>query len=105
MGDVHGHRDVLVRLLGDVGLLDAGEAWTGADARLWLLGDLTDRGPDGIGTIDLVRRLERESGGATNAMRRAHPSATPKKPPGESLVASQPYARIERLTSPALSSV
>jgi hypothetical protein len=30
---------------------------------LWLLGDLVDRGPDGIGTIDLVRRLERESAG------------------------------------------
>jgi hypothetical protein len=68
VGDVHGHRDVLVGLLRDAGLLDAGEAWTGADARLWLLGDLTDRGPDGIGTIDLVRRLERESGGAVRCL-------------------------------------
>ena len=68
MGDVHGHRDVLVGLLRDAGLLDAAEAWTGADARLWLLGDLADRGPDGIGTIDLVRRLERESGGAVRCL-------------------------------------
>ena len=68
MGDVHGHRDVLVGLLRDAGLLDAGEAWTGLDARLWLLGDLADRGPDGLATIDLVRGLERESGGAVRCL-------------------------------------
>ena len=63
VGDVHGHRDVLVGLLRDAGLLDAAESWAGADARLWLVGDLVDRGPDGIGAIELVRRLERESAG------------------------------------------
>ena len=59
VGDVHGCRDVLAGLLRDAGLVDADERWTGADARVWLVGDLTDRGPDGIGAIDLVRRLER----------------------------------------------
>ena len=68
MGDVHGHRDVLVGLLRDAGLVEAGEAWIGADARLWLLGDLADRGPDGIDTIDLVRHLEHESGGAVRCL-------------------------------------
>ena len=68
VGDVHGHRDVLVGLLRDAGLLDAAEAWTGRDARLWLLGDLADRGPDGLGAIDLVRRLEQESGGAVRCL-------------------------------------
>ncbi len=68
MGDVHGCRDVLVGLLRDAGLVDAGERWTGADARLWLVGDLTDRGPDGIGAIDLVRRLEAESNGAVRCL-------------------------------------
>lgn len=63
VGDVHGHRDVLVRLLRDAGLLGAAEGWSGGDARLWLVGDLVDRGPDGIATVDLVRRLERESAG------------------------------------------
>jgi len=58
VGDVHGHRDVLVRLLREVGLVDPAERWSGGDALLWLVGDLVDRGPDGIGTIDLVRRLE-----------------------------------------------
>ena len=68
VGDVHGHRDVLVDLLRDAGLLDAAESWTGADARLWLVGDLVDRGPDGIGAIELVRRLERESQGAVRCL-------------------------------------
>jgi hypothetical protein len=60
VGDIHGHRDGLVRLLRDAGLLDPAEHWIGGDARLWLLGDLVDRGPDGIGAIELAMRLERE---------------------------------------------
>lgn len=68
VGDVHGHRDVLVGLLRDAGLVDAAESWTGADARLWLVGDLVDRGPDGIGAIELVRRLERKSEGAVRCL-------------------------------------
>jgi Calcineurin-like phosphoesterase len=60
VGDVHGHRDVLVRLLRDEGLVNASERWTGGEARVWLLGDLVDRGPDGIGAIELAMRLERE---------------------------------------------
>jgi hypothetical protein len=63
VGDVHGHRDALVRLLRDAGLVDGREHWSGADARLWLLGDLTDRGPDGYGVIELVMRLEQEATG------------------------------------------
>ena len=59
---------MLVGLLGDAGLVDRDEHWQGGDARLWLLGDLTDRGPDGIGAIDLVRRLEDESGGAVRCL-------------------------------------
>ena len=68
MGDVHGCRDVLVELLRGSGLVDRSERWCGGDARLWLVGDLTDRGPDGIGSIDLVRRLEEESGGAVRCL-------------------------------------
>jgi len=59
---------VLAGLLRDAGLVGADERWTGADARVWLVGDLTDRGPDGIGAIDLVRRLEEESGGAVGCL-------------------------------------
>jgi hypothetical protein len=68
VGDVHGCRDVLATLLRDAGLVDSDERWTGADARVWLVGDLTDRGPDGIGAIDLVRRLAAESDGAVRCL-------------------------------------
>lgn len=68
VGDVHGHRDVLAGLLREAGLVDGAERWTGGDAVVWLVGDLVDRGPDGIGAIELVRRLERESGGAVRCL-------------------------------------
>jgi hypothetical protein len=68
VGDVHGHRDVLAGLLRDAGLVDEPERWSGEDAVLWLLGDLVDRGPDGIGTIDFVRRLEQESDGRVRCL-------------------------------------
>lgn len=61
VGDIHGYPDVFVGLLRDAGLLDQRLRWSGHDARLWLVGDLVDRGPDGIGAIDLVMRLEREA--------------------------------------------
>jgi hypothetical protein len=60
VGDVHGCSDVLLGLLRDAGLADRSGRWSGRDARLWLLGDLVDRGPDGIGAIDLVRSLQRD---------------------------------------------
>ena len=60
VGDVHARLDVLRRLLRDAGLIDGSGRWRGQDARLWLVGDLVDRGPDGIGTIELVQRLQQE---------------------------------------------
>ncbi|MGL6280008.1 MAG: metallophosphoesterase [Gaiella sp.] len=62
VGDVHGHRDVLAGLLRDAGLIGADDRWTGGDARLWLMGDLVDRGPDGLGAIELAMALEDEAG-------------------------------------------
>ena len=60
VGDVHGHVEPLIALLREAQLVDEHLAWAGADARLWFIGDLVDRGPDGIGVIDLVRRLQGE---------------------------------------------
>lgn len=60
VGDVHGHIEPLITVLRDAGLVDGRLAWSGADARVWFVGDLVDRGPDGIGAVDLVMRLERE---------------------------------------------
>jgi len=59
VGDVHGHVEPLVALLREAGLIDEHLAWSGADARVWFIGDLVDRGPDGIGVIEVVRRLQR----------------------------------------------
>jgi hypothetical protein len=60
VGDVHGHVEPVVRLLRDAGLVDGDLSWSGQDARLWFIGDLVDRGPDGIGAIELVMGLQRE---------------------------------------------
>lgn len=61
IGDVHGFLAPATAALRAAGLIDEQDRWCGGDARLWFLGDLTDRGPDGIGVIDLVRRLQREA--------------------------------------------
>ncbi|MFB9433905.1 metallophosphoesterase [Streptoalloteichus tenebrarius] len=61
VGDVHGHRDRLVAALAVAGLTDEDGDWTGGAGRLWFLGDFTDRGPDGIGVIELVMRLSEQA--------------------------------------------
>lgn len=63
IGDLHGHLEVLRRLLQDVGLLGDG-GWCGGRARLLFMGDFFDRGPDGLGCLELLMRLQR---GATAA--------------------------------------
>jgi hypothetical protein len=64
VGDVHGYLDELVEALAEQGLIDADGHWAAGHARLWFLGDFTDRGPDGIGVIDLVMRLSAEAAAA-----------------------------------------
>ncbi|MEV0978761.1 metallophosphoesterase [Streptomyces sp. NPDC049915] len=64
VGDVHGYLDELIAALQEKGLIDAAGQWCAGTARLWFLGDFTDRGPDGIGVIDLVMRLSAEAAAA-----------------------------------------
>ncbi|MGW4237772.1 metallophosphoesterase [Streptomyces sp. NPDC004749] len=64
VGDVHGYLDELVAALAAQRLIDAEGHWAAGNARLWFLGDFTDRGPDGIGVIDLVMRLSAEAAAA-----------------------------------------
>ncbi|WSF18105.1 metallophosphoesterase [Streptomyces sp. NBC_01353] len=64
VGDVHGYLDELIAALRAQGLIDENGAWSAGNARLWFLGDFTDRGPDGIGVIDLVMRLSAEAAAA-----------------------------------------
>ncbi|MFP1626063.1 metallophosphoesterase [Streptomyces sp. 5K101] len=64
VGDVHGYLDELVAALTEKGLIDSEGRWSAGNSRLWFLGDFTDRGPDGIGVIDLVMRLSAEAAAA-----------------------------------------
>ena len=53
VSDIHGYRDDLERALDKAGITD--------DDELWILGDLMDRGPDGIGAMDLAMSLQRQA--------------------------------------------
>ena len=64
VSDIHGHVEPLVMALRRARLLDSDDAWCGGGARLSVLGDFFDRGPDGIAVIDLIRRLQDEAGAA-----------------------------------------
>lgn len=64
VGDVHGYLDELLAALAAQGLIDHEGNWAAANTRLWFLGDFTDRGPDGVGVIDLVMRLSAEAAAA-----------------------------------------
>lgn len=61
VGDVHGALQSLRTLLQRARLTDFEDHWLGDGATLLLLGDLMDRGPDGLGVLRLVRRLETQA--------------------------------------------
>ncbi|MAS34772.1 MAG: metallophosphoesterase [Anaerolineaceae bacterium] len=64
IGDIHGQYAAMVRVLRNAGLIDANRRWSGGDAQLWFLGDFVDRGPDGIGVIELVMQLQNQAADA-----------------------------------------
>ncbi len=71
IGDIHGCLDQLIKLLQNAELIDSSHSWVGKDTRLWFLGDFSDRGPDGMGVIDLIMRLQSEAlyeGGLVGAL-------------------------------------
>jgi hypothetical protein len=61
VGDVHGCLAPLREALRGGGFIDEGDRWTAGATRLWFLGDLTDRGPDGVGVLDLVMNLQAQA--------------------------------------------
>ena len=71
IGDVHGELAKLRDLLRGAGLIDASDRWAGADSTLWFMGDLVDHGPDGVGVVELVMRLQTDAaraGGRIDAL-------------------------------------
>jgi len=69
VSDIHGHPEKLQASLLAAGLTDAEGNWSGTDARLWVLGDFFDRGPDGIGALRYVRGLvDQAPDGAVNVL-------------------------------------
>lgn len=61
VGDIHGYSEVLLGLLYKAGLVNARGAWAGGESALVFVGDFVDRGPDSIGTVALVMRLQAEA--------------------------------------------
>jgi hypothetical protein len=61
VGDVHGCLGPLREALARGGFIDDRDRWIAGTAQLWFLGDLTDRGPDGVGVLDLVMTLQRQA--------------------------------------------
>nr|WP_221269495.1 metallophosphoesterase [Deinococcus budaensis] len=71
VGDVHGAHDKLRTLLLGARLITEDGSWSGGTAHLAFLGDYLDRGPDGLGVVQLVRGLEagaRAAGGQVTAL-------------------------------------
>ncbi len=71
IGDIHGQYQKLIRLLQRAQLIDSNLNWAGGAAHLWFLGDFFDRGPDGVGTVELVMKLQNQAfsaGGQVKAL-------------------------------------
>jgi fructose-1,6-bisphosphatase len=64
LSDVHGYVGDLVRGLEQIGF--------GGDDELWVLGDLFDRGPDGIGVLHLLRSLQQQAPGQVHVLMGNH---------------------------------
>ena len=57
IGDVHGQLDKLIGLLERLGYAESAGTWRHPTRTAIFLGDLIDRGPKQLATIDLVRRM------------------------------------------------
>lgn len=71
IGDVHGNLSNLTTLLLNAQLMDKEQRWLGGTHKLWLMGDFFDRGPHGIGVVELLMRLQAQAadvGGEVRAL-------------------------------------
>ena len=68
IGDVHGQLVKLLTLLEEAKLIDATHRWSGGAAQVWFMGDFFDRGPQGVGVVDLIMRLQTQAADAGGAI-------------------------------------
>jgi len=71
IGDIHGQYAKLLRLLKHAGLVNEDARWCGGDSVLCFMGDLLDRGMDGMAVLDQVMALQtaaEEDGGAVHML-------------------------------------
>jgi hypothetical protein len=64
VSDIHADTHAITTLLAGAGLIDADARevrWTGGDAALVVVGDSIDRGPDAVGVLHLLMRLQRRA--------------------------------------------
>jgi Calcineurin-like phosphoesterase len=61
IGDIHGSLEPLHALLKRLELVGDDLHWSGGNTNLWFLGDYMDRGPDGVGVLDFIMRLQSEA--------------------------------------------
>lgn len=64
IGDVHGHKDKVQQVMQAAGLIDDDGHWAAGATTLWFMGDYFDRGPDGVGTVAMIMRLQDEAAAA-----------------------------------------
>lgn len=64
IGDLHGDRTAALEVLQLAGLTDRDGHWIAGDTIFVQTGDLTDRGPDSRGVIDLLRSVQAEGNAA-----------------------------------------
>ncbi len=69
IGDIHGNLLKLVDLLVEAKLIDEQRRWIGGGSQLWFMGDFFDRGPHGIGVVELVMRLQGQAADAGGSVR------------------------------------
>jgi hypothetical protein len=61
IGDLHGYYQHYRQLLQADGLINSAAEWTGGDRQLWLIGDIFDRGSEGIECLALTMKLQAEA--------------------------------------------
>jgi Calcineurin-like phosphoesterase len=61
VGDIHGARPRLVELLNEAGIIGERNQWTARAATGVCIGDYFNRGEDGAGVVELLRRLQGEA--------------------------------------------